>query len=164
MMNRNLFGAIAVLAISACGQPTETPASNAAPDANAIAKSSIIVDTHIDVPYRISAIPADISEATESGDFDYPRAVSGGLNAPFMSIYTPAELEAEGRSREVAEQLIDLVESFVERSPEKFAIARSPSDVREQFAAGIMSLPLGMENGSPWIQGVYCGIAANYFR
>ena len=34
----------------------------------------------------------------EGGDFDYPRAVAGGLNAAFMSIYTPAALEAEGKS------------------------------------------------------------------
>ena len=163
MMNRLLCGAIAVLVISACGPSTEAPVANTPPDANAIAKSSIIVDTHIDVPYRLTAVPADISEATESGDFDYPRAVSGGLNVPFMSIYTPAELEAEGRSREVAEQLIDLVEGFVEHSPEKFAIARSPSDVREHFEAGIMSLPLGMENGSP-IEGDLANIQYFYDR
>ena len=163
MINRNLCATIAALLLSACSPSADTPATVPAPDANTIAKTSIIVDTHIDVPYRISAIPADISEATESGDFDYPRAVSGGLNAPFMSIYTPAELEAEGRSREVADQLIDLVEGFVEQSPEKFAIARSVADVREQFTAGIMSLPLGMENGSP-IEGDLANIQYFYDR
>ncbi|MDX1507531.1 MAG: dipeptidase, partial [Woeseiaceae bacterium] len=91
----------------------------------------------------------DVSAATDSGDFDYPRAVAGGLNAPFMSIYTEAELEAEGRSREVANQLIDLVEKIVASAPDKFAIARSTADVREHFRQGLISLPLGMENGSP---------------
>ena len=111
--------------------------------------SSIIVDTHVDVPYRLMARPQDISEATDSGDFDYPRALAGGLNAPFMSIYTPAEYEALGKSRETAHELIDLVENIVAASPDKFAIATSVTDVREQFAAGLMSLPMGMENGSP---------------
>jgi membrane dipeptidase len=149
MMNRILCAALATLLISACSPATESQTAPAVPDAAAIAKSSIIVDTHIDVPYRIKAKPEDISVATEGGNFDYPRAVAGGLNAPFMSIYTPAGLEAEGRSREVAEGLIDMVEGFVEHSPQKFAIAKSPSDVREQYAAGIISLPMGMENGSP---------------
>ncbi len=117
--------------------------------AQEISLSSIIVDTHIDVPYRLDSKPADISEATEDGDFDYPRAVAGGLNAPFMSIYTPAELESEGRSKEVAESLIDMVEGFVVKAPEKFAIARSVADVRRQFDSGLISLPMGMENGSP---------------
>jgi membrane dipeptidase len=163
MTNRLICAAIASLLIAACSESSETPTTTQAPDAETIAKNSIIVDTHIDVPYRITSIPADISEATESGNFDYPRAVSGGLNAPFMSIYTPAELEATGRSKEVADKLIDLVEGFVEHSPEKFAIALSPADVREQFAAGIISFPLGMENGSP-IEGNLANLQYFYDR
>ena len=141
--------AILVIFISACSQTAEPEAKAAIPDANAIALSSIIVDTHVDVPYRLVNSLADISEAADDGDFDYPRAVSGGLNAPFMSIYTPSILEAEGRSREVAEELINMVEGFAQQWPDKFAIARSPADVRNQFEIGIISMPLGMENGSP---------------
>ncbi|MGI9174590.1 MAG: dipeptidase, partial [Rhodothermales bacterium] len=48
-----------------------------------------------------------------------------------------------------ADSLIDLVEGITERAPDKFAIARSPADVREQFEQGVISLPLGMENGAP---------------
>ena len=87
--------------------------------------------------------------ATESGDFDYPRAVAGGLNAPFMSIYTAAALEAEGRSYEEAGKMIDLVEDVVATSSGKFALAGSPNDVRRHFEQGMISLPMGMENGSP---------------
>ena len=152
MTHRNLSTAavvILVIFISACSQTTESEAKAAIPDANAIALNSIIVDTHVDVPYRLVNSMADISEATDDGDFDYPRAISGGLNAPFMSIYTPSTLEAEGQSREVAEELIDMVEGFTQQWPDKFAIARSPADVRNQFEIGIISMPLGMENGSP---------------
>ena len=152
MTHRNLSTAavvILVIFISACSQTTESEAKAAIPDANAIALNSIIVDTHVDVPYRLVNSMADISEATDDGDFDYPRAISGGLNAPFMSIYTPSTLEAEGQSREVAEGLIDMVEGFAQQWPDKFAIARSPADVRNQFEIGIISMPLGMENGSP---------------
>ncbi|MGI9205133.1 MAG: dipeptidase [Woeseiaceae bacterium] len=149
-----------LLLITACGpaeqaappEPTvatpEAAVDNAARAAE-IAKNAIIIDTHIDVPYRIVDAWEDVSESTEGGDFDYPRAVAGGLNAPFMSIYTPAGLEAEGRSKDVAESLIDLVNRIVADSPDKFAIALSPADVEAQFAAGLISLPLGMENGSP---------------
>lgn len=66
-----------------------------------------------------------------------------------MSIYTPAELEAEGRSKEVAESLIAMVEGFVANAPQKFAVARSVAEVREHFTSGLISLPMGMENGSP---------------
>ena len=111
--------------------------------------SSVIVDTHIDVPYRIEEEWADVSEPTEGGDFDYPRAIAGGLNAPFMSIYTPAELQASGGAKELAEKLIDMVNDIAAESPGKFAMAYSPLDVERQFSEGIISLALGMENGAP---------------
>ena len=117
--------------------------------ARALAVQSIIVDTHVDVPYRLEKEWEDISRATEGGDFDYPRALQGGLNAPFMSIYTPAKLQEEGGSKELADRLIDMVEGFETNWPEKFSVARSVADVREDFAAGLISLPMGMENGTP---------------
>lgn len=115
-----------------------------------IAKKYIITDGHIDVPYRLEEQYEDVSHATESGDFDYPRAVAGGLDAPFMSIYIPAKLEFEGGgSKELADKLIDGVEKIVNDSPDKYALAYSVADVEANFAKGIISLPMGMENGSP---------------
>jgi membrane dipeptidase len=164
MTYRSIALVATALALSACGPTAETPAPAESPAAATtapaapvdlsalameIAQNSIIIDTHIDVPYRIIDEWEDVSQSTEGGDFDYPRAVAGGLNAPFMSIYTPAGLESEGRSKEVAEQLIDLVNRLVDESPDKFAIALSPADVETHFEQGLISLPMGMENGSP---------------
>ena len=140
-----------VVLLVACERTDTVATESSAPSAAAlrIAESSIIVDTHIDVPYRLERAPADVSRATEAGDFDFPRARRGGLNAAFMSIYTPPELEASGGSRALADQLIDLVHDIVAQAPDKFAIALTPDDVRDQFANGLISLPMGMENGSP---------------
>ena len=128
------------------GGPAPVEASAKARD---LAKSSIIVDTHIDVPYRLDEEWADVSEATDGGDFDHPRAVAGGLNAAFMSIYTPAELQKEGGAKELAEKLIDTVNEIAAQSPGKFAMAYSPLDIERQFSEGLISLPMGMENGAP---------------
>lgn len=118
--------------------------------AETISKKYIIADLHVDVPYRLKEKYEDVSQATESGDFDYPRAVKGGLDAPFMSIYIPASIEAEGGdSTAVANELIDGVEKIVEQSPDKFALAKSPADIKANFKKGLISLPMGMENGSP---------------
>ena len=153
--------------LAACGADDKTTSEPAvvdyAAEAQRIAQSSIIVDTHIDVPMRLATITQDISQATDSGDFDYPRAVAGGLNAPFMSIYTSASYEAEGKSKAAAETLIDLVENMVASAPDKFSIATSVADVRSQFEAGLMSLPMGMENGSP-IDGELSNIKHFYDR
>lgn len=117
--------------------------------ADSLAHAFIIVDGHIDVPYRLTAFDEDISQTTFGGDFDYPRAVEGGLDAPFMSIYIPAEYQESGGAAEKADSLIDMVEGFVSKWPDKFAHAYSVSDVRENFETGLISLPMGMENGAP---------------
>ncbi|MBT80684.1 MAG: peptidase M19 [Alteromonadaceae bacterium] len=132
-------------------------------EAEAIAQETIIVDGHIDVPYRVHAKWEDVSVATEGGDFDYPRAKKGGLTAPFMSVYVPASLDNSDESTAVAHQLIDLVEAMVYRSPEKFAIAKSVADVKAQFKKGLISLPMGMENGSP-VQGSLENLKTFYER
>lgn len=117
--------------------------------AQKISKTAIIVDTHIDVPYRLKLNGGDVTRATQGGDFDYPRAISGGLNAPFMSIYVPAGDEEKGIAYDSANDLIDIVESIVKQAPKKFAVAKTVAQVRQQFVDGIISLPLGMENGAP---------------
>lgn len=132
-------------------------------EANNIAQETIIIDGHIDVPYRVHRKWVDVSVATEGGDFDYPRAKQGGLNAPFMSIYVPASLDNTDESTAVAHQLIDLVEAMVYRSPEKFAIAKTVADVQAQFEKGLISLPMGMENGSP-VQGSMDNLHSFYER
>ncbi|MBT3134298.1 dipeptidase [Alteromonas sp. ALT199] len=141
----------------------DTPTYSASEKAIKIAQDTIIVDGHIDVPYRVKEKWVDVTKATKDGDFDYPRAVSGGLNAPFMSIYVPASLDNSPESTQLAHELIDSVEAIVARAPDKFAIAKSPSDVKSQFEKGLISLPMGMENGSP-IQGDLANLTAFYER
>jgi membrane dipeptidase len=131
--------------------PASANAIEVTKKARDIAQQTLIVDTHIDVPYRINRRWEDVTKATDKGDFDYPRAKEGGVNAPFMSIYIPATLEAPGKDSgvQLAHQLIDQVEAIAARAPNKFAIAYTTSDVEAHFKQGIISLPMGMENGSP---------------
>ncbi len=114
-----------------------------------LAQKNLIIDTHIDVPYRLQKNWQDVTKATEGGDFDYPRALAGGLNAPFMSIYIPASYEESGGGVLLANQLIDSVEAIVARAPDKFALAYTVQDVEQAFAKGKIALPMGMENGTP---------------
>ena len=115
-----------------------------------LAQEAIVVDTHIDIPYRFyEGVPEDLTRRATRHDFDYVRAKEGGLNAAFMSIFTPAGFQATGESYDVANALIDIVEDFERRWPEHFAIARSVAEVREHFGRGVVSLPMGMENGAP---------------
>lgn len=122
--------------------------------ARALAHKFIILDGHVDLPYRLQedltpeGKPSEDVNGPMKGDFDHPRAKAGGLDAPFMSVYIPARLEMSGATK-LADELIDMVEGFVKTAPDKFALAKSPTDVRANFAKGLISLPMGMENGAP---------------
>lgn len=117
--------------------------------AETLAHELLIVDTHVDVPYRLRDEPEDVTRATEGGDFDYPRAKEGGLDAPFMSIYIPATYQHEGGAKQVADELIDMVEGIAASAPEKFVVATNPDEVYAAYATGKIALPMGMENGAP---------------
>lgn len=118
--------------------------------ADMLAHKFIIVDGHVDLPYRLHKKMEDVSVQTKEGDFDYVRAKKGGLSAPFMSIYVPADLQKKkGFSKALADSLIDMVETLTKQYPDKFALAKSPDDIERNFKKGLISFPMGMENGSP---------------
>ncbi len=148
-----------MLAIVAC-QPKNTEEKPLTDEqlmekANALAQKFIITDGHVDLPYRLHESNFNIEDNkdeilnVEKGDFDYTRAVKGGLNAPFMSIYIPSELQITGGAKELADTLISMVNDIANAYPDKFAVAKSAAGVETQFAEGKISLPMGMENGAP---------------
>jgi membrane dipeptidase len=159
-MKSKLVATSLVAILSFCANAESIKVSN---KAHELAQNNIIVDSHIDVPFRINNQWEDVTKATKGGDFDYPRAKRGGLNAPFMSIYVPASLDSSAESTKLAHRLVDSVEAIVGRAPHKFAVATSVADVERQFSQGLISLPMGMENGSP-IQGDLQNLADFYHR
>lgn len=156
-----LLGVLGALSIT---QAVTAQEYSAGEKAREIAQQHLIIDTHIDVPYRLFRDWEDVTQATQRGDFDYVRAKQGGLNVPFMSIYIPANLEqTPGASYQLAHQLIDSMEALAWRAPDKFAMAYSVDDVLKHQEQGLISLALGMENGSP-IEGDLANLQTFYDR
>ena len=142
-----LFPAASGCASSVCCAPD--PVDPVSARASALTHEALVVDTHIDVPYRLRERPDDVSGPTETGDFDYPRAVEGGLDVAFMSIYIPASYQETGGARALADSLIDMVEEIAEASPDRFGVVRSVDDVERLRSPRRVLLALGMENGAP---------------
>lgn len=152
-----------ILLLAACHSVDNTTDSSRLPEsviqrmADSLAHAFIIVDTHVDLPYRLShehfvatGESLRIPVSSEKGDFDYERAKEGGLDAPFMSIYIPSSYQEKAAMGKVlADSLIDMVESIANGLPEKFALARTPAEVLANTQAGKISLPMGLENGAP---------------
>ena len=126
-------------------------------DAEQIAQDSLILDSHVDVPYRLwrqhlEGLEIDDISGSTDGDFDFIRARKGGLNVPFFSIYLPASTQEDGTSHQMANELIDMVEDIVTLHPEKFILINSVADLGSITKKNIVGIALGMENGAP-IQG-----------
>lgn len=124
--------------------------------AHDLAQKFIIVDGHVDLPYRLkvqnfrlereyTGIPIE----SETGDFDFKRSRAGGLDAPFMSIFIPASYQEDGRAKALADSLIDMVEYIANENDMYFEIAKAPEDIKRIKAQGKIALPMGMENGAP---------------
>lgn len=161
-MKKNLFAILPAWIVLACSSPESAVDYTKLTDeqrlevAREIAQSTIMVDGHVDLPYRMKVGGftlqreiLDVSVRTPDGNFDYPRAKEGGLDAPFMSIYIPAGNQTTpGASKALADSLILMTERLVEAFPDKFAMAYSPADIEANFSKGLISLPMGMENGA----------------
>ncbi|GAB4177171.1 MAG: dipeptidase [Calditrichia bacterium] len=164
-MNKLIFFFFIIcLFIPGCNSGDNNPSdTNTKERAISLAKEIIIIDTHIDTPYRLRKSPADITQKLSAGNFDLPRAIEGGLNCAFFSIYTDPSLEDKGLSKMVADSLLDLTEQIVRNHGDKFAFALSPEDVENNFKQRRFSIALGMENGSP-IEGDLANVKYFYDR
>ncbi|MEZ4884123.1 MAG: dipeptidase [Chitinophagales bacterium] len=123
--------------------------------AQQLAHDYIIVDGHVDLPYRLTVQNFQLTRKylgipieTDEGDFDFKRAKEGGLDAPFMSIYIPASYQTGG-AKKFADGLIDMVTAIADSIPDNFTIASTPAEVESIVKAGKIALPMGMENGAP---------------
>lgn len=155
------FSLFAVLILSACNPKVSSSVRSDGDDplrilADELAHKYIITDGHVDLPYRLKIQNFRLTKEfvgipvqTDEGDFDYVRAKKGGLDAPFMSIYIPASYQTTGGAKEFADSLIDMVNGIAKAHPDKFAVVKTPKEVEANFKKGLISLPMGMENGAP---------------
>ena len=159
---KHLFVIFLFLILQSCSE------SKISLNADEIAQDSLILDSHIDVPYRLwsqhlEGLEIDDISGPTNGDFDFIRARKGGLNVPFFSIYLPASTEEDGTSHKMANDLIDMVEDIVTLYPEKFFLIKSVDDLSSLTNKNIVGIALGMENGAP-IQGDLSRVEYYYDR
>ena len=138
-----------VLLLAGAPSSEAQPTSSVEARADRLIEASLLVDGHIDLPYRLNDFYENPAGPTVGGDFDYPRAQAGGLDAPFMSIYIPTYLQSNpAAASNRADALIDLVEEITTEHPDEFVLATSPAEVRQISKTEAVALPMGMENGA----------------
>ena len=116
--------------------------------AEQLCKNYLLIDTHIDLPDWLYDGWFDVTQLSK-GEIDYPRAIKGGLDVAFMSIYTSPSLEGTSKSKIKADSMISLVHKMVRTWPDKFAFIRNISDIKANSNQNKILLTMGLENGSP---------------
>ena len=134
-----------VLILSGCS--AGDPISKSVAEAD-LADEILIIDTHMDSPMLVFHSGGEFTLAESTGQFNYEKAKQGGLNAAFMAVYISPALREEGGAFDLANEMIDQIEESISKNPDKFAAALTPEDIKENFEKQLISLPMGIENGT----------------
>jgi len=145
-MSRDLAWLVTGALLAAAGLlVAAVPADDIAERARKLHASAIVLDTHVDTPQRLLFEKFDLGKRDAEGHLDIPRMREGGLNAVFMSIWTPSQVNGpKGVKR--ALDLIDAVREQVQRHSE-LALATTAEEVRRARAQGKIAVLMGMEGG-----------------
>ena len=106
-----------------------------------------VLDSHCDTPTAMIR-GRDISVNGADAQVDIPKLKAGGVDASFFALYVPPEMEP-GKATGYALEMLSLVYDAVEAFPEDLSLALAPSDALNNKDKGLISIFIGMENGSP---------------
>ena len=144
-MRRSLAGTVVLVATTAL--TSAAAAADLESKARRLHERAIVVDTHIDAPYALEKKWADVGGRGATEHFDIPRALEGGLTAPFFAIYVPRSYAETGGAAREALDLIDLVQRVVRAHPDRLVAAASAAEIRQAKRDGRIAVLMGIEGG-----------------
>ena len=106
-----------------------------------------VFDSHVDTPSQLIRL-RNLGIDNRYGHVDFPKLKRGGVGGSFFALYTPAEMAPDAATR-YALEMVSAVYDSVDANPDYAALAFTPDDAVENGKKGLVSIFLGMENGSP---------------
>jgi len=104
-------------------------------------------DSHADTPSQLLRL-RNIGIDNSYAHVDFPKLRRGGVDGSFFALYTPAGMAPDAATR-YALQMISAVYDAVDQNADYAALAFSPQEAARNKADGLISIFMGMENGSP---------------
>lgn len=105
-----------------------------------------ILDTHCDAPTQMYR-GRDFGKDNPGVQVDFPKMLRGGVTGSFFALYIPAGL-SNNEATDYAFELLKELKRQVAANPDKAAFARNGSDMAANATKGLVSVFLGLENGS----------------
>jgi membrane dipeptidase len=131
--------AAATLALSACSPP----------DPAEIHRSSLPLDTHVDISFEFATDAEDPRTADIQVNLDRMRA--GGLDAAFFIVYVGQTARTEANYAQAAVDAMTKFDAIHRMTdtlyPELIGLATSAGDIEELVAGGRLAAAIGIENG-----------------
>jgi membrane dipeptidase len=110
-------------------------------------KSTILIDTHNDVPSATVA-GLDLGKPNTDHMTDLPRMKKGGMGAQFFAVYVAASYVEGNHSANRTLQMIDTVRhDIIEKYSNDFLLATTAADVRRAHKQHRIAALLGIEGG-----------------
>lgn len=106
-----------------------------------------VLDSHCDTPSQILRL-RDVGIENARGHVDFPKMRRGGVDGAFFALYTPASLAPEQATSKAFELLAGVYDALDENR-DSAALALTSSQAFENQEKGLLSVFLGLENGSP---------------
>lgn len=107
----------------------------------------MIYDSHMDTPSQLIRL-RNLEIDNPLAHVDFPKMRAGKVDGAFFALYTPAEMAADAATR-YAMEMISAVYDVADANPDVAAVTFTPEEAAQNRKEGIISLFMGMENGSP---------------
>jgi membrane dipeptidase len=138
---------IAPCLLVAQAQPNqEQKKMTAKPDAAAVHRSAIVIDTHADTPQRFADENFDLGDALGGGNLNLDSIHKGNLGAEFFSIWVEPSL-FKGQYARRTLVLIDSVKQQVAKHPDQIEFAASAEDIEKAHRDHKFAALMGIEGG-----------------
>ena len=107
----------------------------------------MIYDSHMDTPSQLIRL-RNLEIDNPLAHVDFPKMRAGKVDGAFFALYTPAEMEPDAATR-YALEMISAVYDVADANQDVAAVTFTPEEAAQNRKEGIISLFMGMENGSP---------------
>lgn len=109
--------------------------------------NAFVMDGHIHMMTRQLLQGLDIGSRYPDGHVDLPRAIEGGLDAMFFSVYTPEEYYPGRLEVKNTFRVVELALDQIEKNNKVIELARNASEIVEINRSGKMAAFLDLEGG-----------------
>jgi membrane dipeptidase len=107
----------------------------------------MIYDSHMDTPSQLMRL-RNLGIDNPLAHVDFPKMRAGKVDGAFFALYTPAEMAPDAATR-YALEMLSAVYDAADANPDYAAVTFTPEEAAQNRKEGIISLFMGMENGSP---------------